>query len=67
MNTAAACRICNDNSHISSECPDLRDSLNEGFYSGSGSGGDCEEEDSTKNYPYFLVLLSISYYFWPNV
>jgi hypothetical protein len=36
---SAQCTLCNSRGHHADQCPELRDPLREGFYSGGGGGG----------------------------
>jgi len=45
MERGAPCTICNSHEHLSRKCPDLRDVLEEGFYSGGGGEHSHDEED----------------------
>ena len=47
MERGAPCTVCNSHEHLLRKCPDLRDVLEEGFYSGGGGGGEHshDEED----------------------
>ena len=45
MNADILCTICNSGGHRPSRCPDIRDPLKEGFYSGGGGGGGHSHDD----------------------
>jgi hypothetical protein len=43
-----ACIVCKKSGHTESNCSELREPLNPGFYSGGGGGGDHSHEDDEK-------------------
>ena len=47
MQSSAACSICNKHDHSATRCPELREPLKEGFYTGGGvsRGGGGDDED----------------------
>ena len=54
------CFHCKKSGHLPSRCPDLRDVLDDGFYTGGNGGGghDHDEEDST---PFARIPFGFSY------
>ena len=52
MDSASACSVCNERTHISRKCPDLYNVLNRGFY--SAPSGYRDEEDDAIYYTYTI-------------
>jgi hypothetical protein len=58
MQNSAACSICNKHDHSSNHCPDLRDPLKEGFYTGGGAGGGGGGDDEDERIRFTIMLWS---------
>lgn len=58
MQSSAPCAICNGRGHAATRCPELREPLKEGFYTGggaSGGGGGGDDDDERLQGPKQIV------------
>ena len=54
---SATCTLCKEHGHHADRCPELRDPLREGFYSGGGGGGGGSGgDDDERLQEYYRVL-----------
>ena len=59
MQTPAPCCLCNKHDHSATRCPELREPLKEGFYTGGGArgggGGGDDDDDERLQEPKQIV------------
>ena len=53
---SGVCNNCKERGHHAEKCPELRDPLKEGFYSGGGGGGGGGGGDDDEHQEYYPVL-----------
>lgn len=63
MQTAAPCCLCNKHDHSAARCPELREPLKEGFYTGGGvSRSHSDDDDEKLRIPKQIIKTAVPIY-----